>query len=52
MDPSFQGIPRRHGSEMQYCVTREEVDWIIKDWPAVATTSRKTNHEDRHNAIL
>jgi hypothetical protein len=26
--------PKKAWLEMQYCVTREEVDWIIKDWHA------------------
>jgi hypothetical protein len=26
--------PKKKWLEMQYCITREEVDWIIKDWPA------------------
>jgi hypothetical protein len=25
--------PKKAWLKMQYCVTREEVEWIIKDWP-------------------
>jgi hypothetical protein len=33
MDPSCRGS-KKEWLKMQYCITREEVDWIIKDWPA------------------
>jgi hypothetical protein len=26
--------PKKEWFEMQYCVRREDIDWIIKDWPA------------------
>jgi hypothetical protein len=26
--------PKKAWLEMQYCITKEEVDWIVKDWPA------------------
>jgi hypothetical protein len=25
--------PKKSWLEMQYCVTKEEIDWIIRDWP-------------------
>jgi len=25
--------PKKAWLEMKYCVTSEEIDWIIKDWP-------------------
>jgi len=26
-------VPKKKWLEMKYCVSREEADWIIKDWP-------------------
>jgi len=26
--------PKKEWLEMQYCVTREEIDWIVKEWSA------------------
>jgi hypothetical protein len=25
--------PKKAWLEMQYCITKEEVDWIVKEWP-------------------
>jgi hypothetical protein len=35
--------PKKKWLEMQYCISREEVEWIIKDWPTqwkVPTTKK------------
>jgi hypothetical protein len=34
MDPSHSKGSQEGWLKMQYCITKEEVDWIIKDWPA------------------
>jgi hypothetical protein len=39
--------------EMQYCVSREEVDWIIKDWPMqwkVLATKKTTKPKEKIEA--
>jgi hypothetical protein len=36
--------PKKKWLEMRYCTSREEVDWIVKDWPVqwkVPTTQKK-----------
>jgi hypothetical protein len=27
--------PKKAWIVMQFCITKEDVDWIIKDWPAL-----------------
>jgi hypothetical protein len=36
--------PKKNWLQMRYCVTREEVQWAMKDWPdewKVPVTSKK-----------
>jgi hypothetical protein len=45
--------PKKKWLEMQYCISREEVDWIVKDWPAqwkVPTTKKEAKPKEKEEA--